>query len=247
LKYSNKSINIIKGEMSKQKIKIDIVSDINCPWCYLGEARLNKAIAEAGESYEFEIGYKPYELSPKAPQNGENKQDYFIRNYGKDALARMDESSQRLAEMGKEEGITFDFNKSVVIHNTFNGHRLIWLGEQYGVQEEVAVALFEANFTEGENVNDVEVLKRIGIDKGIPADRLENFFSTDEGKKEVADLERWAYGVGISGVPTFIFNDKYSVSGAQPAETLKSIFNQVAPAFEEIKGGGDSCNLEGDC
>lgn len=233
--------------MSKQIIKVDIVSDINCPWCYLGEVRLNKAIAEAGDNFEFEIGYKPYELNPKAPQNGENKQDYFIRNYGKDALARLDESSQRLSEMGKEEGITFNFDKSAVIHNTFNGHRLIWLAEQYGVQEQVAVALFEANFTEGENVNDVEVLKKIGTEHAIPSDRLENFFFTSEGKKEVADLERWAHGAGITGVPTFIFNDKYSVSGAQPPETLKNIFKQIAPAFEKIEGTGDSCNMDNGC
>ena len=233
--------------MNKQKIKIDIVSDINCPWCYLGDSRLKKAMTESGEKYEFEVRFKPFELSPNADQEGQDKQEYFIQNYGKDALPRMNASSKHLAELGEAEGITFNFDKSSVVHNTFNGHRLIWLAEQYGVQEQVSVALFEANFTEGKNMNDLEVLTEIGVANGIPAERLKGFFSSEEGKKEVRELECWAQQSGISGVPAFIFNDKYLVSGAQPTETLKEVFTQVTPAFEVINTSGASCGIDGDC
>ncbi|WP_017732453.1 DsbA family oxidoreductase [Nafulsella turpanensis] len=233
--------------MNKQKIKIDIVSDINCPWCYLGEKRLQKAMAEAGDNFDFEINFKPFELSPNAPAEGEKKEDYFIRNYGKEALQRLDAGNRQLKEMGQAEGAIFNFEKSPVIHNTFNGHRLIWLAEKYGVQEAVANALFESNFTEGKNVNDHEQLKQIGIEHGIPAEKLENFFSTTEGVEEVRAMESWAQRSGINGVPAFIFNDKYMVSGAQPAETLKSVFGQVAPALEEIKTDGPSCGPDGNC
>ncbi len=102
--------------MNKQKIKIDIVSDINCPWCYIGEARLKKAIEAAGDAYEFDLTFKPYELNPQAPEAGEAKETYFIRNYGKDALSRMSASSKQLEEMGRAEGLIYDFEKSKVVH-----------------------------------------------------------------------------------------------------------------------------------
>ena len=233
--------------MNKQNIKVDVVSDINCPWCYLGEKRLKKAMAEAGEQYNFEVTFKPFELNPQAPAEGEKKEDYFIRNYGKEALQRMDAGNRQLTEMGRAEGAIFNFDKSAVIHNTFNGHRLIWLAEQYGVQEAVVNTLFKSNFTEGQNVNDLTTLKEIGQANGIPAEKLENFFNSDEGVEEVRAMESWAQQSGISGVPAFIFNDQYLVRGAQPAEALKSVFSQLAPKLEEIKTDGPSCGPEGDC
>src|SRR5688572_14434213 len=140
--------------MNKQQIKIDIISDINCPWCYLGEARLQKAIAQTQDKYDFQVQFKPYELNPTAPAEGENKREYFVRNYGPAGLSRLAESSRHIKEAGHAEGLVFDFDKSTNIYNTFNGHRLIWLAAQYGVQLSVAKALFVANFTNGENVND---------------------------------------------------------------------------------------------
>ena len=233
--------------MNKQKIKVEVFSDINCPWCYLGEKRLKKAMAETGDQYDFEVTFKPFELNPQAPAGGEKKEDYFIRNYGKDALQRLDAGNRQLSEMGRAEGAIFNFEKSAVIHNTFNGHRLIWLAEQYGVQDAVVNALFKSNFTEGQNVNDLSVLKEIGQAKGIPAEKLEAFFNSDEGVKEVKAMENWAQRSGISGVPAFIFNEQYLVSGAQPADTLKSVFSQLKPKLEEIKTEGSSCGPEGEC
>ena len=214
--------------MTKQKIKIDIVSDINCPWCYLGKERLNKAMKETNDKYDFELSFRPFELNPNAPQEGEEKDTYFIRNYGPEALGRIQQSSVMLTEMGKKEGAEFNFEKSTVIHNTFNGHRLIWLAGKYGVQERIASELFKANFTEGLNINDPEILRSIGIANGIPAEKLNGFFESEEGKDEVKELERQAQVEGISGVPNFIFNDKFSVSGAQSAGVFKNVFDQVA-------------------
>lgn len=233
--------------MNKQKIKVDVVSDINCPWCYLGEKRLQKAMKEAGEQFEFEVTFKPFELNPKAPAGGEKKEDYFIRNYGKEALQRLEGGNRQLSEMGRAEGAIFNFEKSAVVHNTFNGHRLIWLAEQYGVQEAVVNALFKSNFTEGENVNDIKVLQEIGAANNIPAEKLENFFNSNEGAEEVRAMEAWAQKSGINGVPAFIFNNQYLVSGAQPADTLKSVFSQLTSSLEEIKTEGPGCGPEGDC
>ncbi|WP_242927199.1 DsbA family oxidoreductase [Pontibacter vulgaris] len=233
--------------MSKKKIKIDVVSDINCPWCYIGEQRLKSAMAAAGSNYDFEVYFKPFELNPNIPQEGQSKEEYFTNSYGPAILSQLGDMNKRMTETGRAEGIEFNFDKATSLSNTFNGHRLIWLADQYGVQEKVVNALFVSNFTEGDNVNDIALLKETGIANGIPAEKLEGFFESEEGKKEVREMEAWAQQAGIKGVPAFIFNEKYLVSGAQPAATFLEVFPQAAPAFEEIKAEGGSCDINGNC
>ncbi len=233
--------------MNKKKIKIDIVSDINCPWCYIGEQRLKSAMEAASSSYDFEVYFKPFELNPNIPQEGQSKEEYFTNSYGPSFLSQLDAMNQRMTETGKADGIEFNFDKAINLSNTFNGHRLIWLADKYGVQQKVADALFYSNFTEGNNMNDISLLKKIGVEHGIPAEKLEGFFESEEGKKEVREMEAWAQQAGIKGVPAFIFNDKYLVSGAQPADTFLAVFPQAAPAFEEIQAEGGSCDINGYC
>lgn len=236
--------------MTKQKIKIDIVSDINCPWCYVGEQRLHKAMKEANNNYEFNISFKPYELNANIPQEGVDRLEYFKNAYGPSIVSQIDAMNKRLQDAGAPEGIEFNFDKLKTVNNTFNGHRLIWLAGELGVQEEVAHALFYSYFTEGKNMNDTSALKEIGIANGIPAERLDGFFESEEGKKEVREMEQWAHASGITGVPAFIINDKYLISGAQPAEAFHQVFSQIAPhtpKFEEVTAEGQSCGIDGDC
>ncbi|MEJ8800819.1 DsbA family oxidoreductase [Pontibacter sp. H249] len=233
--------------MTKQKIKIDIVSDINCPWCYVGEKRLNKAIEATKYKYEFDLYYKPFELNASIPQEGQNKLDYFKNAYGPAILSKLDAMNQQMTETGAEVGIAFNFDKSTTVNNTFNGHRLIWLAGECGVQEKVAEALFYSYFTEGNNMNDTELLTKIGLENGIPAEKLEGFFESEAGKAEVREMEQWAQAAGITGVPAFIINDKYLISGAQPADAFLNVFQQVAPKFEEVKAEGGSCGIDGCC
>ncbi|WP_299991427.1 DsbA family oxidoreductase [uncultured Pontibacter sp.] len=233
--------------MTKQKIKIDIFSDINCPWCYVGERRLDKALQQVGDQYEAEISFKAFELNPNIPQDGMGRLDYFKGNYGEQIVAQVPAMDQRMTEAGAEEGIKFNFSDSMTVNNTFNGHRLIWLAGQYGVQHEVANALFKAYFTENRQMNDTAVLKEIGIAQGIPADRLEGFFESEEGKQEVRQMEAFAQSAGITGVPAFVINDQYLVSGAQPAETFLNVFKQVAPTIQKLDIEGNSCDVGGVC
>ncbi len=233
--------------MTKQKIKIDIFSDINCPWCYVGERRLDKALQQVGDQYEAEITFKAFELNPNIPQDGMGRLDYFKGNYGEQIIAQVPAMDQRMTEAGTEEGIRFNFTEDMTVNNTFNGHRLIWLAEQYGTQHAVANALFKAYFTENRNMNDTAVLKEIGIANGIPAERLENFFESEEGKTEVRQMEAFAQSAGITGVPAFVINDQYLVSGAQPAETFLNVFKQVAPAIQKLDTDGDACEVGGIC
>jgi predicted DsbA family dithiol-disulfide isomerase len=235
------------NNMSKQKIKIDIFSDINCPWCYVGERRLNKALQQVGDQYEAEISFKAFELNPNIPQEGMGRLDYFKGNYGEQIIGQVPAMDQRMTEAGAEEGIQFRFSDAMTVNNTFNGHRLIWLAGQYGVEHEMASALFKAYFTEGRNMNDTAVLKEIGLAQGIPADRLENFFESEDGKKEVREMEAFAQAAGITGVPAFVINDKFLVSGAQPAEAFLNVFKQVAPSIQKLDVEGESCEVGGIC
>ncbi|MFT2009812.1 DsbA family oxidoreductase [Pontibacter sp. 13R65] len=231
--------------MEKQKLKIDIVSDINCPWCYVGDYRLKKAMAEAADTFEFDITFKPFELNPNIPQQGMDRSEYFVKNYGPQILSQIGAMNKRLTEAGASEGIDFKFDKQTMVNNTFNGHRLIWLAGECGVQQQVAEALFYSYFTEGLNMNDTGILTEIGLANGIPAARLEGFFESEQGKAEVRQLEQWAQSSGITGVPAFIINNKYLISGAQPPEAFHQVFAQVAPALEKITLSGDSCGIDG--
>lgn len=233
--------------MSKPKIKIDIISDVNCPWCYVGDTRLKKAISAANGRYDFEISFKPFELDPTLPPEGLDRGEYFTKKFGAQAAPQIAAMNQRLQDAGAEDGLRFNFEEMKTVNNTFNAHRLIWLAGEYGVQEQVAHALFYSYFTEAKNMNEVEVLTQIGVTNGIPAERLNGFFQGEEGKNEVSSLEQWAYSAGITGVPAFIFNDQYLVSGAQPAETFSQVFAQLAPSLEPINLTGDSCDLNGNC
>ncbi|WP_018478701.1 DsbA family oxidoreductase [Pontibacter roseus] len=233
--------------MSKQKIKIDIFSDINCPWCYIGEKRLQNALQKVEDKYEVDVHFKAFELNPNIPQEGMTRLDYFKGNYGEQMLAQIPTMDSRMTETGAAEGIDFHFSDDMTVNNTFNGHRLIWLAEQYGVQEAVSNALFKSYFTEGNNMNDTELLKQVGIAHGIPAEKLEGFFEGEVGKKEVREMEAFAQTAGITGVPAFIINDKYLVSGAQPSETFLQVFQQVAPAIEKLDIEGNSCSVDGVC
>ena len=231
--------------MTKQKIKIDIVSDVNCPWCYVGDTRLKKAMTAVDDKYEFEVSFKPFELNPNVPQEGLNRIEYFLNNYGEQFLPQVEVMNKRLTDAGAADGIQFNFDKMDTVNNTFNSHRLIWLAGEFGVQEKVAHALFYSYFTEAKNMNDTALLKEIGIANGVPAEKLDGFFESEAGRKEVREMEQWAQAAGITGVPAFIFNDKYLVSGAQPAETFHQLLAQIAPALEEIKTDGDSCGIAG--
>lgn len=237
--------------MSKAKIEVDIISDINCPWCYLGEKYFHDAVSATDGLYDFKITLKPFELNPQAPASGEAKETYFLRNYGPDGLEKMADSNSRITAAGKDVGLNFNFDKLTKVHNTFNGHRLIWLAGKYGVQEPVAEALYVKNFELGENVNDLDLLTQIGIDSGIPAGKLDGFFEGEEGKEEVKKMERDAQQAGVRGVPAFVLNKKYLLSGAQPVEAFLSAFEQIAPKLEEIKSGDSdsesSCGIDGNC
>jgi len=197
---------------------LDVVSDVVCPWCYIGKKRLEKALVLLGEG-DWEVHWKPFQLNPGAPKEGMDRQEYRVRKFGSLAVSRQLED--RVTAAGEQDGISFHFDRIKRTPNTFDAHRLIWLAGREGKQDEVVESLFQAYFLNGEDIGDAEVLNRIAGENGVDAEQL---FTAGLGRSEVAAEEEKARQVGVSGVPAFLLNGAPVTSGAHPAGLLAQMF-----------------------
>ena len=157
------------------KLRIDIVSDVVCPWCVIGFINLQKAIKELNDRIEFEISWKPYELHPEIPQNGYDKKLYLEQKFG-NSYGRQSPYKQ-IERIGSSLGFEFNFHKTERIPNTFNAHRLLWKSKQEGLQTELSEALFKAYFTDGRDVGSIEVLSDIAHEVGMKKEEINLNFS----------------------------------------------------------------------
>ncbi|MFI6815123.1 DsbA family protein [Nonomuraea sp. NPDC050328] len=203
-------------------MKVDIFSDVACPWCYIGHARFAKAAERfRAKGGRLEVTMRPFLLNPDAPQTGEPLMEALERKFGPNFRAM----SGRVAEAGAEEGLEFDFEHAVHT-STAEAHRLIEVAGRQGLGHEMADRLFRAYFTEGLNVGDAGVLARLAAEVGVK--------DTGEGADEVRSQLQRARALGITGVPLFLFEDKYSVSGAQPAEVFDQVLDEVAERTGQV-------------
>jgi predicted DsbA family dithiol-disulfide isomerase len=211
-----------------QRITIDLVSDVVCPWCYVGKARLELAIAEVQDEVSIDINWRPYQLHPEYPPEGADHQVELAKKLG--GKENMDRAHEQLTAMGKEIGINFDFDAIKIGPNTLNAHRLIhWAGvESREIQNAVVSALFKANFEQGLNVGDSTVLVEIAKDAGLDGALIERLLATDSDKDMIASEIDAAKEMGVNGVPFFIIDQKYAVSGAQPQDVLANAFREIA-------------------
>lgn len=205
-------------------LKIDIYSDVICPWCYLGESRLKKALESLPKTTKVEVNYLPYELNPATAEAGVDRKKYLEAKYG----SRIKEADQRLKSLGQAMGIEYNFEKAERIPNTFKAHRLIWFAAQKGLQEKAVTGLFKAYFTDGIDIGDDHELASVASEWGIDQAEVFRFLKSGTGMEEVRALEERAYNLEITGVPFFIFNEKAAVSGAQEVETFVDVLRQMS-------------------
>jgi predicted DsbA family dithiol-disulfide isomerase len=210
-----------------QPVKIAVISDVVCPWCYLGKRRLERALAETG--VEAEVSWLPYELNPDMPPQGMPRTDYRARKFGAERSAELDAQMQ---ERGADEGVTFAFDRMTRTPNTRRAHALIARAGEIGLGNEMAEELFRAYFEDGADVGDPATLissaTTVGMDEGMARAVIDD----DEIRQAVAALEAGATQMGVSGVPFFIIEEKFAVSGAQPVETWKQVLNEIANGGE---------------
>jgi predicted DsbA family dithiol-disulfide isomerase len=206
-------------------MRVDIYSDIACPWCYIGERRFARALADRPDAESIEVVFRPYQLDPDLPETPQPLIQRLAEKFG----AQKDAAMERVTAMGEEEGLTFRFDDALAV-NTFTAHRLLWWAEQEAdpsTQRALAETLFAAHFTNGENVADLDVLADVAAEVGLDRERARTFLASDEGADEVQALIERAQRLGIRAVPTFVFNDESAVQGAQPADTFRRVLDDL--------------------
>jgi predicted DsbA family dithiol-disulfide isomerase len=206
------------------KVTVDMVSDVICPWCFLGKRRLDKAIAMVPE-IEVEVAFRPFFLDPTIPPEGMDRRDYMVRKFGEERLKTIHDP---LIAAGKEDGVPYDFGKITRTPSSMNAHRLLRWAHLIGSQRTVKEALFTAYWSWGKDISDIEVLKTIAIVNGLNGPEIAEELATDRDKREVLEEAQMAQQIGVTGVPTFIINRKYGVVGAQPAEALAGMIRKAA-------------------
>ena len=212
-------------------LKIDIVSDVVCPWCVIGFRNLKKAMEVLKSELDFEITWKPYELHPEIPQEGYDKKLYMQQKFGSSGgKSRYDE----IAEIGKSLNFNFNFSKTERIPNTFMAHRLLWKSEEFKLQTELSEGLFKAYFTDGLDIGSKEILAQISESIGMDKNEIINFLDSNEGGQETADLEMNFIEKSIGAVPTYFINDKYIIQGGQEPETFVSFLRKIIQKENEI-------------
>ncbi|MBX3455961.1 DsbA family oxidoreductase [Ferrovibrio sp.] len=217
-------------------MKIEIVSDPVCPWCYIGKRRLEQALAQRPD-IQFEIAYRPFQLNPDMPVEGVDRASYLEAKFGGPERAKT--IYARVKAEGAKEGLSLNIEGIARQPNTLAAHTLLRWGIEAGVQFELKEALLRAYFTENRDIGDHAVLADIAGAVGMDAALVKQLL--DEGRdRDIAEQEdAMARQMGVSGVPFFIFERKYGVSGAQPPEQLLQVIDKVA---EELASGELAAN-----
>jgi predicted DsbA family dithiol-disulfide isomerase len=206
-------------------MRIDIYTDTVCPWCYLGKRRLDLAIA-ARPQYEPKVTWRPFELDPDLPAEGVERTPYLAAKLGDPE--RLHSAEAELKRQGEASGIEFRFDLIERVPNTRRSHLLIAHAARSGRQTGVHERVMRAYFQEGRDIGDIEVLVELAVEAGLAERESRAALILRAGQDGVVAAQRHAGVLGITGVPTFIFDGQYTVSGAQEVGTLTRIFDQVA-------------------
>jgi len=207
-----------------KRVVIDVVSDVVCPWCYVGKHRLEAALALRPD-VETEIHWRPYFLDPRVPREGMARVDYLSRKFGSDERIRP--AHERLSRLGREEGIEFHFERITWQPNTLDAHRLIGWAEETGRAGAIVEKIFSLFFAEGADLSKRETLLLAAQAGGLDVESVRRDLASE---RDVAAVEKAATSAaerGISGVPFFIFNNRFAVAGAQPPDMLAEAMDKT--------------------
>lgn len=219
----------------EKTLTIDVYSDVVCPWCYVGKRRLERALDQLQDRIPAQVSWKPFQLNPTMPKDGMDRVAYLEAKFGSLETFRQLEGHVQAA--GASERIAFAFEKIARTPNTFAAHRLIWLGEREGCQDAVVDALFRGYFEEGADIGSIATLVQLAAQAGLHGESVRRFLGSDEGTAEVKAEEAAGHKLGIRGVPYFVLNGTYAVSGAQPVATFVSSLQRVAVHSQTGKAG----------
>ncbi len=228
--------------MLKKNIKIDIVSDIVCPWCKIGYYRLTKAVNSIAD-YEVQIAWHPFQLHPDIPEGGMEKSAFLQKKYGLDQLSPA--VLKPVLDAAASENITIDFDKIVKAPNTIKAHRLMMYAAEQGKENESANALFNLYFVQGADIEDNKVLANTCQNLAMDYQDVITFLQSSKYRAEVLDDEKKWRSQGIYTVPTYVINDKYMIQGTQSSEAIINALNKIDPelSLPENSCQGDICAI----
>lgn len=205
-------------------MQVSIVSDTICPWCYIGKRRFERA--SAGRPPDLSVEWRPFQLNPDMPAEGTDRVRHLVAKFGSEK--RVAEIFETIEQAGEAEGINFVFDRIDRTPNTVDSHRLIAFAGMRGVQDQVVESLFRRYFEQGEDIGDQAVLVATGVDGGLDEDDVGRFLDSSAGIEEVRRESEAASRAGISGVPCFIFERRYAISGAQTPDVFERVFELAA-------------------
>ncbi|WP_288221951.1 DsbA family oxidoreductase [uncultured Clostridium sp.] len=212
-------------------MKIEIWSDIFCPFCYIGKRRFENALSNFKDKEKVEVVFRSFELNPDAPKfNDKSIHEAISEKYGI-SLEEAKLNNENIVNQAKALGLDYNFD-SLVLTNSFDAHRMIHFAKEYGKMEEMTEALFKAYFIDSKNISDIDSLGNIAESIGLNKEDAIKILQSDKYKNQVREDESLARRYGITSVPTFIFNDKFKVTGAQPEDIFLMALNK---AIEEEK------------
>lgn len=232
--------------MDNTSLRIDIWSDVVCPWCWIGKHRLREALAQLGEKGRTaEIHWHAFQLDPESGDTPVPLREAYEKKFG--GAERTEQILSQTQATGRAEGLPFDFDRGQVRVSTLKAHRLVWLAGREGDADKVGEALFRAHFAEGRNLADVQTLIDAGAEGGLPEARVRAMLDSDEGIAEVRAQLAQAHSLGIQAVPTFVFDGRLAVQGAQTPAVFAQVFERLGlearPSDEHV--AGDACGPDG--
>ncbi|BFT60692.1 DsbA family oxidoreductase [Pseudomonas moorei] len=213
-------------------VTIDFVSDVVCPWCALGATALEQAIENVAGEVSVELTYKPFELNPNMPAEGEKAVEHLMRKYGRTAQDVANGKAMQI-ERGNAIGFKFDLEKRTHFYNTFDAHRLLFWASEQGRQVALKKILLRAYFSEGQNPSDQQTLARLAAEAGLDQEQAREVLASGAYAAEVRELEAFYQQRGINSVPAMVLNGRHLVSGSQSVEYYEQMLRQMASASAE--------------
>lgn len=223
----------------KKKITVDVVSDVVCPWCYIGKKNLEKALDELPE-LEVEINWHPFQLDPTVPEDGIDKVEHYTNKFG--SMDRFDLLSQRVIQAGNKAGISFDFDLIDRVPNTLKLHNLLHEAQKEGKSSELKALLLSAYFEKGKDLSSMEVITELMEEFGWSSLRVQETLENQEISYWVKQEIRHYQNLGVSGVPFFIIDQKYGLSGAQPPEVFVEALTEVRN--KNVEEEAEACSID---
>lgn len=239
--------------MTAQKMKVEIWSDIMCPFCYIGKRKFDTALDQFAQRDAIEVIWKSFDLAPGLQTDTSIHSTHFLQKHKGMSQEQAEQAISRVTEFAKDAGLDYDYDK-IVVANTRKGHQLIHLAGQSGLQNEMKERLLKAYFIEGRNVDDVPTLVELGVEVGLEEAEIKSELQESQFEAHIDQDIAEARNIGVNGVPFFVFDRKYAISGAQPQEQFLNVLTksytewysrQNHASLEVLQGA--HCDVDGNC